>query len=95
MIIITATITANPGARDEIISKSRDLIKSTRLEPGCISYDLYVSAEEDNVLLMLERWENLESTESHAQTEHFKAFAADTSTLAKKVDIAVYSANKI
>ncbi len=95
MIIVTATITANPGERDKIVSKSRDLIKSTRLEAGCISYDLYLSAEDSDTLLMLERWESLESLEPHGQTEHFKAFGADMGILAKKVDITVYSADKI
>jgi len=95
MIIVTATITANPGERDKIIAKSRDLIESSRLEPGCISYDLYANTEDDDVLLMLEQWENLEVLQSHTQTEHFKAFGADTGILAKKGDITVYSADKI
>jgi quinol monooxygenase YgiN len=96
MILVTATITANPGERDKIISKSRDLIKSTRLEPGCISYNLYVNTEDDDILLVLEQWENLEILESHMQTEHFKAFgAAIEDILAKKLDITVYSADKI
>jgi len=95
MIIVTATIIANPGERDEIVSKSRDLIKSTRLEPGCISYDLYMNAEDDDILLMLERWETLEALQSHSQTEHFKAFGADIGILVKKVDTTAYSADKI
>jgi quinol monooxygenase YgiN len=37
MIIVTATITAKPGERDNIIIKSQNLIESTRLESGCIS----------------------------------------------------------
>ena len=96
MIIVTATITANPGERDKIITKSQDLIKSTRLESGCISYNLYASTESDNILLMLERWENQEVLESHMQTKHFKAFGADIKNLlARKLDIDVCSADKI
>ena len=95
MIIVTATITANHGERDEIITKSQDLIKSTRLESGCISYNLYASTEGDNILLMLEQWENLEVLESHMQTEHFKAFgAAIKDMIAKELEISVYSAEK-
>ena len=41
MIIVTATITAKQGERDEIISKSQDVIESTRQESGCISYELW------------------------------------------------------
>jgi len=96
MIIVTATITANPDERDKIIKKSQDLIESTRLESGCISYNLYASTEDDNILLMLERWENQEVLESHMQTKHFKAFGADIKNLlARKLDIDVCSADKI
>ena len=95
MILVTATITANPGERDKIITKSQDLIESTRLESGCISYNLYASTESDTILLMLEQWENLEVLETHMQTKHFKAFGvAIENLLAKKLDIAVYSADK-
>lgn len=95
MIIVTATITANPGERDNIITKSQDLIESTRLESGCISYNLYASTEDDNILLILEQWDNLEVLESHMQTEHFKAFGLTIENfLARKLDIAVYSADK-
>ena len=96
MIIVTATITAKPDERDNIILKSQNLIESTRLESGCISYNLYKSTENDDILLMHEQWENLETLETHMQTEHFKAFgAAIEDILARKLDIAVYSADKI
>jgi quinol monooxygenase YgiN len=96
MIIVTATITAKPGERDNMIIKSQNLIESTRLESGCISYNLYKSTEGDDILLMLEQWENIEVLETHMQTVHFKAFgAAIENILARKLDIAVYSADKI
>ena len=95
MIIVTATITAKPGERDNIIIKSLNLIESTRLESGCISYNLYANTEGDDILLMLEQWENLEVLETHMQTEHFKAFGvAIENLLARKLDIAIYSADK-
>lgn len=96
MIVVTAKITAKPGKRDNIISKSQDLIESTRLEPGCINYNLYASTEDEDVLVMLEQWETSEVLETHMQTEHFKAFgAAIKDIMAKELDIAVYSADKI
>ncbi len=96
MIIVTATITAKPAKRDEIISKSHDLIKFTHLEPGCISYDLYASIEDEDVLIMLEQWENREVLEAHMKTEHFKMFGILIEEfVAKKIDIAIYSAEKV
>jgi len=96
MIMVTATITSKPGKRDEIISKSHDLIKSTRLEPGCISYDLYARTEDEDVLIMLEQWENREVLDAHMKTEHFKVFGTVIEEfVAKEISIAIYSVEKV
>lgn len=96
MIIVTAKITAKHGEKDKILSKSQDLIESTRLELGCVNYNLYASTEDDDLLLMFEQWENLEALESHMQTEHFKAFGkAIEDILARELDIAVYTVDKV
>jgi quinol monooxygenase YgiN len=92
MIIVTATITAKHGKRDEIISQSQDVIESTRLESGCISYELFASTEDENVLVMFERWENIEALELHKQTDHYKAFGPSIKDLLeKKIELGVYS----
>lgn len=96
MIIVTATITAKPGKRDELISKSQDLIKATRLEPGCISYNLYASTENEDALVMIEQWENKEVLDTHMQTDHFKAFCgAAADILAEEMGVDIYSAEKV
>jgi quinol monooxygenase YgiN len=96
MIIVTATITAKPGKRDELISKSQDLIESTRSEPGCISYNLYARTENDDALVMIEQWENKEVLDTHMQTDHFKAFGvAIADILAEELGIDLYLAEKV
>lgn len=92
MIMVTAKITAKPGERNNIILKAKDLIESTRLESGCISYNLYTSTEDDDVLIMLEQWKNQDVLDSHMQTKHFKAFGeAVEDILAGELDINIYS----
>ena len=96
MILVTAKITSKSGDRNKIISKSKDLIESSRLESGCINYDLYESIEDVDVLLVLEQWKDKEALELHLQTEHFKAFgAAIEEFLDKEMDIVIYSAEKV
>jgi quinol monooxygenase YgiN len=96
VIILTATITAKPGRRDELISKSQGLIKSTRLEPGCISYNLYASTENEDALIMIEQYENKEALDAHMQADHFKAFCgAAADILAEEMGVDIYSAEKV
>lgn len=95
MIIVKATITAKPGDRDKIISISQGVIGPTCSELGCISYELFASTQDKDVLVMFEQWENREVLETHMQTEHFKAFgAAIKDMIAKELEISVYSAEK-
>ena len=96
MIIVTATITVKKGNRDELISKSQNVITSTRQEQGNISYELLASTEDENVLMMFEKWESKEALDAHMQTEHFKAFgAAIEDIVAKELEIAIYAAEKV
>ncbi len=96
MIIVRAKIKAKKGERDNIISKSQDLIDSSRLDPGNISYNLYAGTEDEDLLIMLEQWESSQALDAHMQTEHFKVFGrAIENIVAEKMDIAVYSAEEV
>ena len=96
MIIVRAKIKAKKGEKDNIISKSQDLIDSSRLDPGNISYNLYAGTENEDLLIMLEQWESSQALDAHMQTEHFKAFGrAIENIVAEEMDIAVYSAEEV
>lgn len=60
-----------------------ELIEKTRLEDGCISYELFADLEDETHLVFVEQWESGEALKAHAQSEHFvriigivKAYAA-------------------
>lgn len=96
MIILNAKITVKPDKREEVISKMQDLIKATREEPGCVNYELYASTEDENVLMMFEKWESRDALDSHIETEHFKAFGEEIGIyLAKEMEIDAYSAERL
>jgi quinol monooxygenase YgiN len=54
------------------------------------------STEDENVLLMFEKWESKEALDTHMQTEHFKAFGAAIEDLvAKELEITIFSAEEV
>lgn len=62
------------GKREEFINKINetnilDLIKK---EDGCISYDYYLDANNKNVILLVEEWENKDKQQVHLKQEHMK-----------------------
>ncbi|HEX7468836.1 MAG TPA: putative quinol monooxygenase [Methanobacterium sp.] len=74
MIIVTAMMNVKPGIKHAFILEAKQLVEATRSEKGCISYDLLASTENDDLLVMLEKWEDIDSLNRHMETDHFKKF---------------------
>lgn len=83
MIVVTAKMKIKSGLKDEFIGEAQDLITATRAENGCISYNLYSDTDDQNDLVMLEFWEDLDSLDIHMESDHFKRFGT---ILGKYVD---------
>ena len=47
------------------------LIEQSRLEDGCISYDLFQSSSSQNSLLFCETWRDKEAFNAHLNTKHY------------------------
>ena len=48
------------------------LIAHTRLEPGCLAYDLYHDLKNPGHFVFIEEWENRAALDAHVQSEHFQ-----------------------
>ena len=63
---------AKDGCREAFV---RELVEAgiltlIRQEPGCLAYDYYFSAQEENVVLLIEQWETEEHQRVHMQQPH-------------------------
>jgi quinol monooxygenase YgiN len=54
------------------------LVEHTRKEPGVLKYDSYLDANEEGVLLVIEKYINKEAFEAHCKSEHFLKVIAET-----------------
>ncbi len=92
MIIVTAMMHIKTGKKEAFILEAKDLISSTRKEEGCINYNLLANIEDENALVMLEQWKDIESLNKHMKTDQFLQFEVTIEPLlAKGVDIRSYS----
>lgn len=95
MIMINGTITAKPCQKDIIIEKSQYLIESTRLKPGCVSYQVYTNTENKDFLLRMDHWKNPAVLEENMQNEHFMLFnVAIGDIMVELLDMVIYSVDK-
>jgi quinol monooxygenase YgiN len=80
-VTVIATFQANPGKEVELQKALTSLIARTRQEPGCINYDLHVSAEYPSRFLFHETWTSRAHLDAHLQSEHVKVMFPRVSEL--------------
>ncbi len=74
MIYILATLTIKPGSLEEVLSLATPCIEGTRKEAGCISYDLHRSLTDENTLIFVERWTDMDAIKAHFVEPHLVAW---------------------
>ena len=82
---------AKPGGREPFVRTlvEQGVLTAIRSEPGCLAYDYYFSAQDENELLLIERWQSAEHQRVHMQQPHMARLKAikeqnvDSTTLGK------------
>jgi quinol monooxygenase YgiN len=74
MVKLIARLHTQPGQADPVASALLDLAGPSRVEPGCLLYDVCRSKADPNDLLVLEEWESQADLDTHMATPHFQAF---------------------
>lgn len=94
MLVVIAKMVVNPGKSNEFIKNVEKLAPPTRDFPGCLSYELLQSDEDENVFIFHETWENEEAFEKHFDTDANREFAAGLDGVAAK-DVEPYICHKV
>ena len=77
-IDVIAILIAKPGSSAQVATALQQLVAPTRAEPGCISYDLFGSAESDTTFFTVEKWRSKADLDAHMLTPHIAAALAAT-----------------
>ncbi|WMW24936.1 putative quinol monooxygenase [Methanolobus sediminis] len=93
-IKVVAKHYVKPEKVEDYIDLSKELVKETLKEEGCIEYGLYQDSENPLILTMIEEWEDNKCLEKHFNSEHFKKIVPLMADLCEnETEINVY--NKI
>lgn len=91
--IVTGAVVARPDALPALLAASLDHVRRSRLEPGCLSHNVSIDAEDALRLTFLERWSDLPSLALHLGQPGSAAFLAAVRSFAEKSDgMQVYTA---
>ena len=70
MTYLLAHLTCRPGHRPEFMAAAKTMIAATRLEPGCVVYDLNISITDPQSMIYAEAWQSREALAEHFETPH-------------------------
>jgi len=83
MIHVIATIELMPGSRDEFLAEFHQVVPLAHKEQGCLGYGPTVDLPtdipaqpdaRDDVVTVVESWENLEALRAHLAAPHMTAY---------------------
>lgn len=77
-LTIVANIKAKAGKIELVKRELEKLIDITRLEAGCIQYDLHQDNEDPTHFMFFENWSSREMWQNHMGAQHLKDYLAAT-----------------
>jgi quinol monooxygenase YgiN len=73
IVTVVATFQARPGKEAELRAALMGLVGPTRLEAGCLNYDLHQSPDNPARFMFHENWVSKALLDVHLQSKHIKA----------------------
>ncbi len=98
MIHVIATVTVAAGKRDAFLAEFRRVMPQVHAEAGCIEYgpaiDLAAGlpvqvAARDDVVVILEKWESLDTLHAHLGAPHMLEYRQRVKDLVTRVELQV------
>lgn len=82
MITVIATVTCQPGHRDDFLREFHAIVPTVLQEDGCIEYgpttdvssDICNQHCDENRVTIVEKWESLDALKSHLTAPHMEAY---------------------
>jgi quinol monooxygenase YgiN len=81
MVTVVAEMIAKPGREAELTDELLRMVEATRMEDGCVQYDLHVSTQHGGKFVFYENWTTQEALDRHAASPHLKAFGVKAGDL--------------
>ena len=97
MIVVVASITIKAGTRADYLKIFKANVPLVREEKGCIEYFPTVDIEtglppqvmNENIVTIIERWEDVQALRDHLAAPHMTAYREKTKDMVEDVSIKV------
>ncbi|AOA58105.1 putative quinol monooxygenase [Acinetobacter larvae] len=65
-----------PDKIQQVLPLYDELVRQTKLEAGCIAYDLYHDLRDQGHFVFIEEWQDRAALDAHVASEHFQRLVA-------------------
>lgn len=97
MISVIASIKVKPGRMTELLKALKANVPNVLAEDGCVEYspavdikaDLPPQVLDENMVVIIEKWESLAALKTHLQAPHMKDYKAKTADMVENVSLKV------
>lgn len=97
MITVIASVSLTPGNLSGYLRILKDNIIAVRQENGCIEYypavdnpaGLPAQILDENLVTIIEKWENIEALEAHLESPHMQAYRAKVKHMVEAVHLKI------
>jgi len=72
MMILTVHLKVPPEKRLDALKTIHSVIGQTAVQPGCLGCELFNSTQNDDNLLLQEKWQSREDLNRHVKTPEFR-----------------------
>lgn len=86
---LIVTYYAKENMREKFMKElmTSGVVDTIRQEDGCIFYDYYLSMQDKNIVLLLEKWESQEKLDHHLAAEHINLLRAIKEKYIEKTEL--------
>ena len=96
MIIVRGAAVGSPETFPEMLRLSLEHVARSRLEPGCVSHEVAIDAENPNRLVFFERWEDDAALKAHFAVPDSIAFSKALRAMSTdKGEMVIYHSQKL
>ncbi|CNF29009.1 antibiotic biosynthesis monooxygenase domain-containing protein [Yersinia rohdei] len=72
MLKVIAQDFIKPEHVSDVMPLYKELVAQTKLEPLCISYDLFIDHKDPGHFIFIEEWPDQAALDTHCATTHFR-----------------------
>lgn len=83
-VTVVAHLNAAPGKDADLREALLEMVKDTRVEDGCIQYDLHESVDRPGDFVFYENWTTREALDRHSASAHIQKFRARAGELLRE-----------